>query len=156
MGDTTGELSLKNGTVRNRHYSTATADTLDCDKVQPLLYRQTDFGIDYASAPATKTKIVWVASGPGTVRGFHALLNVGGTASASSTFDLKKNGTTVLSGVVTFAYTDTDAVPKDGTISVPSFVAGDVFTMVLTMSDATGASGPLAFAWFELTTCPAS
>jgi len=156
MGDTTGELSLKAGSVRNRHISTAANDIIDCDKIQQLIHADTDFGIDFASAPATKTKFVWQAPAAGTVRGFHAVLNVGGTASASSTFDLKKNGTTVLSGVVTFAAADTDAVAKDGTISVPSFVAGDIFTMVLTMSDATGASGPYAWAWFELTTVPAS
>lgn len=60
---------------------------------------------------------------------------------ANVTFDLKKNGTTVLSGVVTINASSVAYVGQTGTISVPGLVAGDVLSVV-TVATAGGGTLP--------------
>lgn len=103
-----------------------------------------NFSQAIGATPATREEIVYTASGPGTVNGFHALLNDTGS-STSVGFDLKKNGTTVLSAPVTITNADTDREVVDGTLSGNSFIAGDVFSIAMTVSSATGATGAFAF-----------
>jgi hypothetical protein len=81
------------------------------------------------------------------VRAFNALLNVDGS-STSITFDLKKNGTAMLSSVITITNTTGDRVVTAGTLSVTTFAADDVLSISMTVSSSTGAQGP--FAWIEL------
>lgn len=50
---------------------------------------------------------------------------------ATVTIDIKKNGTTCLSGVITLDTGNTTRVPESGTITVPAGVAGDLYTLVI-------------------------
>lgn len=58
--------------------------------------------------------------------------------SATVTVDLKKNGTTVLSAVVTLNSANTARVAVDGTITVPGAVVGDFYELVITATAAGG------------------
>lgn len=114
----------------------------------------TNFGTAIGGTPVAREELVYVASGPGVVKGFHALcLDTG--SSASVTFDLKKNGTTVLSGVITITNATTDAQVQDATLSgIPALVANDRLTMALAVSSSTGMVGPYAFVTIQETSAP--
>jgi hypothetical protein len=103
--------------------------------------------------PTTREEIVYVASQAGTVRGFAALLNETGTSS-SITFDLKKNGVTMLSSVVTITNATADRAVTAGTLSVTSFAADDVLSISMAVSSSTGAQGPFAFIELEENQAP--
>lgn len=92
------------------------------------------------TAATTETKVIHVAYGAGTVIAFRAgsiAIAVGG---ATVTLDLKKNGTTVLSAVITLDTGNVARVAEAGTVSVTAYAAGDVFEVVAT---ATAGGGTL-------------
>jgi hypothetical protein len=90
----------------------------------------------------SETVPTFVARSAGTVLSFKVGAVVANIGAATVTFDLKKNGTTVLTGVVTLNNGDAAYTPKAGTLSgTPTFVAGDVFTVVTV---ATAGGGTLA------------
>ena len=94
--------------------------------------------------PVTREETVFVASSAGTIRGFHYTLTDSGT-STSIAWDLKKNGTTVLSSPGSSVHGDGDRVVEDGALSVTTFAADDHLSISMTVTSATGAVGP--FAW---------
>lgn len=143
----TGDLILAAGSVGNAHISNVAADVLDCDKLEHLRKPGTNFALAIGGTPAAREEIVFVASTTGVIRGFHALLNDTGT-STSVTFDLKKNGTTCLSSVITITHAATDKAVSDGTLSVTTFAADDIISIQLAVSSSTGAQGP--YAWVEI------
>ena len=101
------------------------------------------FGQPIGGTPTTVENIVHVANGAETVIGFHvACYNTG--SAASVTVDLKKNGTSILSGVVTVTNATPSRTKQNATIASPSLVDGDVLSMALTVSSSTGMQGPYA------------
>lgn len=146
-----GALTLDANAVLDQNISTSTV--IDADKMQHVYRAVCNFDATHAATPASRTQIIHVAGAAGTIRGFHCVCLDTGT-SASVTFDLKKNGTTVLSGVVTITNATTDAQVQDGTISVPTFAADDYFTVVLTVSSSTGMTGAFCYADFEENAAP--
>jgi hypothetical protein len=117
-------------------------------------FQQTEnFGLDSDATPVSTTRTVFMARAAGTIDYFYASMIDTGT-SASSTFDLQKNGTTVLSAVVTISNTDTDRAHEAGTISVGTVAAGDELTMDLVVSTSTGATGPIACVGITYTAQP--
>lgn len=150
---TVSNITFDPGIIGDQEFSNSSSRRLDADKVQHVYKGGTAFGFAIGATPTTREEIVYVASQPGTIRGFHALLNVDGS-STSITFDLKKNGTTVLTGVVTITDATGDRVIEDGTLSSASFAAGDVFSIAMTVTSSTGAQGPYAWAEFEESAAP--
>lgn len=81
---------------------------------------------------AAEVRVVHVVKGAtADIVSFHAGSVVAATSTGTCTVDLKKNGTTVLSGVITLDSTNTAYVVEAGTLSVTTAVAGDVFTVVI-------------------------
>ena len=144
---------LTPGSVGNIHISNQTVDIIGTDKVQPVFTAGTNFSQAIGTAPTTREEIVYVGKVGGTVRGISGLLNAVGS-STGITYDLKKNGTSILSATVSVANTDSNRQVKTGTLSSTSFSAGDVFSILLTMITNTGASGPYAWATFVENTAP--
>lgn len=143
------------GAIGNTQISNQTPDIINVDKLQPVFIGQTDFGFGIGDTPTTKEKIVYIGKVGGVIRGFHALLNAVGSAT-SIVFDLKKNGTSILSGTITITNTSTSMLKYDGTLASNTFVAGDVFSALMTESTNTGAQGPCAWAVFVENTAPTS
>lgn len=141
-----GTVKISSGVVKDQHIASSAA--IDADKMQHVFNITTDFGLEYNATPAAKVFVLYQAQATGTLRAFNAGLYDTGT-STSVTYDLKKNGTTVLSGVITVTNSEADRSQNDGTITVASFSAGDVFTVHLAVSSSTGATGPFASAVFE-------
>ncbi|TWU12855.1 hypothetical protein CA54_16810 [Symmachiella macrocystis] len=140
-----GDIRLPAESVVNE--TVAAATKIDADKLQHLYKAGTSFGLAIGATPAAVERIVFVASGAATIRGFHALLNDTGT-NTDVDFDLKVNGASVLSSVVTLTDADGDRSVSDGALSSAALVAGDVVSIELAVTTTTGAQGP--FAWVEI------
>ena len=93
------------------------------------------------SAAASDTgRVIHVVKGTtGTVVAFRAGSIVAATGNATVTIDLKKNGTTMLSAVITLDSGNTAYILEEGTLSVTAVVAGDVLTLVIVATVGTGA-----------------
>lgn len=130
----------------NRFLGTVTLpdETVDDDAVDPSagisasklehqyrhVYRQ-----DVGAINADKTTFAFEVYGTtGTILGIRAGNLVAATSSDTTTVDVKKDGTTVLSGVITLNAAAA-LVTQNGTVSVASLAAGNRITIVI---DATG------------------
>lgn len=154
MAKLTGTLILDSGSVRNEHVSNASADRITTDKQVHVHRAGTNFAVAIGGTPATREEIVYTASAAATVRLFRAMLNVDGS-STSITFDLKKNGVSILSSVITVTDSTGNRVIQDGTLSSTTLAADDVLSISMTVSSSTGASGPWAEVWVEESGTPA-
>jgi len=142
-----GNVTLPSGSVGNEQISSNSGDILDADKLQHLYKPYTNFDLAIGSTPAAREEIVFVASTAGTIRAFHCLLNDTGTTTDVN-FDLKVNGSSVLSAAVNVTNADADKAVKDGTISSAALAVDNVVSIQLAVTSSTGAQGP--FAWVEI------
>jgi hypothetical protein len=94
----------------------------------------------------TETRVIHEARGAGTVQEFRAGSIVACLTTATITVDLKKNGTTVLSAVITLNNGNTARVAVAGTVTSAAYVAGDVFEIVITATASGGTIGTGFFA----------
>ena len=141
-----GSLQLDAGSVEDQHISSSTK--IDADKAQHLYRAWTNFALAIGATPVAREEIVHVCEVAGTIRQFGALCNDTGT-SASVTFDLKKNGATVLSSVVTITNATADKAVVDGTLSSTTVAVGDILSIALAVSSSTGMQGPFAWCTIE-------
>lgn len=94
----------------------------------------------------TETRVIHVARSAGTIEGFRAGSIAACSGAATITFDLRKNGATVLSSVITLDNANTARVIEAGTLSgSPTVVAGDVLEVVITATAGGGTLGTGAF-----------
>lgn len=147
----TTKINLDPGEVLNEHVSESTF--IDADKMQHCYKAGTGFGFVIGGTPTTREELVFIATKAGTIRAFHGTFNDTGT-SMGITYDLKKNGTTMLSSVISFTHADADKVVKDGTLSVTTFVADDHISIAMTVTTSTGCTGPYAWADIEENDAP--
>ena len=115
-------------------------------KVVHLHKAGTHFDLAIGGTPAAREEIVYVcnATGGATLQRVSALLNDTGTTSDVD-FDLKVNGSSVLSAAVNVTNADSDRAVKDGTISTASLSEDDVVSISLAVTTSTGAQGPYAY-----------
>ena len=145
MRITGGTLTLDSGTIYNDAIASSAA--VDADKMQHCYKPGTNFNTTLTGTPATREEIVFCASQIGTVRAFNALVYTPGS-SASITIDLKKNGTTMCSSVITLTNSSTAKAVYAGTLSTTAFAADDILSLSMTVSSSTGMQG--VYAWIEL------
>lgn len=119
----------------------STGANISASKLQQHKKVSSDFGLDADDTPVAKTKVVYVAQQAATLTTFRAMCVDTGT-SADVTFELKKNGTTVLTAGVNITNSLTDNTMYAGTITDSAVSAGDVLTVELTVSSSTGMLGP--------------
>lgn len=102
----------------------------------------------------TETKAIgYVYGATGTLIAFHVGSIVPNLTTATVTVDLRKNGTTMLTGVVTLNNANTARVSVAGTLASTALVAGDLLEVVVTATAAGGtlATGVYAFATVDET-----
>lgn len=145
-----GGLTIPTAAVDDEACSSASGKEIRLTAQRHLHIKGTNFGSVIAGTPATAEVMIHRAATSGTLRNFRALLTLDGS-STSVAYDLKKNGTTVLSGAVTLTHSSGDGVAVSGTISSATYSAGDRFTISQTVSSSTGAQGPWAEAEFDET-----
>ncbi len=101
----------------------------------------------YAQASATTTTAatipIFTARFAGTLIDFVAGVVGVLTGNATTTVDLKKNGTTVLSSTIVLDNANTARVVEAATLNpaAVAYVAGDVFELVMTVNAGSGALG---------------
>lgn len=120
---------------------------IDYDKVDHLVEVACNFGFQSTDTPTAKTFPIAVVGGTGTIRYVKAWLHDTGTTTDID-IDLHKGsaggaGSTVLSAAINLTNADTDATPKDGTISSAALADNDYLEAVLTVTTSTGAQGPV-------------
>lgn len=98
------------------------------------------YGQPHGIAAVTERRVIHVARSAGTVQAAEAGHVVAGVTGATLTVDLKKNGTTVLSAVISLVVDAAAYTRVTGSISSAAYVAGDVFELVIT---ATAGGGTL-------------
>lgn len=106
---------------------------------------------NHGSAVAAVRQTVYVARAAGTVTEFRAALSVACVGAATVTFDLLKNGTTVLSAAGQLDSGDAAYDVVEPTISSAAYVADDVFEINVTAAAGGGTIGQglLALALFD-------
>lgn len=138
----TGTMSLPDGTVTDARVSAA-AD-ISASKLEhqhEIVVPCAKVGVDAASESHV-AHVVYGATG--TILAFKAGAVTVAGASTSVTVDLKKNGTTVLSAVITLNDTQSNYQLVAGTVTTPSLAAGDVLTVHFTLSGANEPQGVFA------------
>jgi hypothetical protein len=119
-------------------------------KLQQQRFIQTSFDLDRADTPVATHKTVCIASNSGTLKTFTCSLADTGTTTDVS-FDLKVNGSSVLTAAVNITNSETDDQGYGGTITSTSISAGDVISIDLAVTTSTGALGPFAQVVFNET-----
>lgn len=139
-------LVVPDGVLKPALWSDATGDELPASKQQVMRVGWTNFNLAIGGTPAAREELVYVAGAAGVINKFAALLNDTGT-STDVDFVLKKNGATLMSADLTITHALADRTVVAGTLSSVAYAAGDVFSIELVATSATGAQGP--FAWAE-------
>jgi hypothetical protein len=92
----------------------------------------------HGTAATAERRVVHVAHAAGTVSAFRVGPVVAATGNSTATADLYKNGASVLSAGVALDNTNAAYAEEAGAVSSASYVAGDVFEVVVTVSAGTG------------------
>jgi len=148
MSSVNGSISLNAGVVTNQHFSGAAADVLLATKMQHIYDAGSQFNLPIGGTPVNYEEVIFVANTSGTILNFQAMLVAVGSTS-NMTFDLLKNGTTVLTTVATITNANTNRQVVAAVLNSTSFVTGDVFSAKLVMTTNTGAQGPRAWGRFQ-------
>ena len=90
------------------------------------------------TAATSETRAVHVCRGAGTILSFEAGSIAKAVGDSTVTVDLKKNGTTVLSAVITLDNANTNRVAEAGTVTVTALADGDVLEVVTVATAGTG------------------
>lgn len=134
---TAGALTPSGGTVKNSSVSSAAGDEIVATKLEHqhvLVYGK-------AGTAASETFGLYTAYGDGSIVSVKAASVAIAVGSATVTVDLKKNGTTVLSSVITLDSGNTARVAEAGTLSVTTYGDGDFFELVI-VATASGGTIP--------------
>lgn len=135
------EMTLPSNVVANANVVAAA----DIDAVK--LEHQYEKVLNQNGTAVADTRAIHLVYGAtGSVVAFKAGSVVACTGNATITVDLKKNGTTMLSAVITLDNANTAYVAEAGTLAGTVLVAGDVLTVVVAVNAGTGALGTGLFA----------
>jgi hypothetical protein len=147
----TNQPTFPDGGVTNAKVASNAA--IDADKLEHLHVRT--FAQPNTAATAETRVVHEVVGATGTIRTFSAGSIAKAVGDSTVTVDLKVNGTTVLSGVITLDNANTNYVSEPGTISDDDLAAGDVLTVVTTATAGTGTLPTGVFAHVTLSEDPA-
>ena len=119
-------------------------------KLQQQRFLSTSFNLDRGDTPVATHSTVCIASNSGTLKTFTCSLADTGTTT-NVNYDLKVNGSSVLTAVVNITNSETDDQGYGGTITSSAISAGDVISIDLAVTTSTGALGPFAQVVFNET-----
>ena len=133
-------MSIPSGAIGNAQV--AAGANIDAAKLKHA--HRANYAQESATNATAEARVVHVVVGAtAVVQAFKAGCVVVAIGSATATVDIKKNGTSILSGgtPITLNSSNTIRVPVSGTVTTTAAVAGDVFEVVIT---ATSGGGTLA------------
>lgn len=91
-----------------------------------------------AGSAVDETRVLHNANGAGTIVGVRVSCATIPVGDATTTIDVKLNGTTILTGVVTLNSSSVLYTQQSGTLATTSYTAGQVFTSVIDAIIGTG------------------
>ncbi len=136
-------LTIPAETVSNDNFTTDTSKRLATTK-QVHQHNRTHSQANTTATSETRV-LAEVRGATGTLKGFTAGSIVPCTTGATITVDLRKNGTTVLTAVITLNGSSVAYVSQTGTFASTSLVQGDVLTAVITATVGSGTLGTGTF-----------
>lgn len=92
----------------------------------------------HGTAATAERRVIHCAHGAGVVTAVRAGVVVAAVGDSTVSVDVRKNGTTILSGAIVIDNANAAYAEEDGTITVPALAAGDVLEAVVTVSAGTG------------------
>lgn len=131
-----GSASLPASSVTNA--AVAAAAGIDASKLE---HRHRPLYTQPNTTATSVTQVIYVAKAAGTVNSFRAGSIAACAGAATITVDLKKNGSTILSAVITLDSSNSNYVPEAGTVNTAAYVADDVFTIVTVATAGGGTIG---------------
>jgi hypothetical protein len=136
---------LPAGSVTNREVSNTAGVEIEASKLWHLDAETCNFDLESTATPTTQTKTLFQAHKAGKLTDdVSASLYDSGTSTAV-TFDVKKNGSTIMSAAISVVHGTGDRVPVAGTWTsdaARTYAAGDVISCTVTATSTTGAQGP--------------
>lgn len=96
---------------------------------------------DFGTASAAERRVAYIAQASGAVDAVSAALAQAIVGDSTTTVDLKKNGTSILSAPISLTSSDAAYASAAGSISSSAYVAGDVFEISVTVAANTGTLG---------------
>ncbi len=129
--------------------SASSTSPLGTTKVRHIHRAGTNFATAVGGTPASREEIIYRARTAATVKNVEAVLEESGT-STSITVDLKvynaanPAGVSILSAAISLVHGTGDWTAVAGAIASAALVAGDILTLVATVTSATGANGLFA------------
>lgn len=129
-----GAMSIPNNAIGDEQVSILSP--ISADKLEHR--NVVNFSQVHGSAATAERRVVYCAHGAGTLDFAQAGVTVAAVGDSTVSVDVKKNGTTVLSGAIVLDNSNVAFTPEDGTISSAAYVAEDVFEVVVTVSAGTG------------------
>jgi hypothetical protein len=140
-------LVMPNNSITNSSQFLAGLN-LDADKTEQRVYPS---HAQPNTAATSETRAIYVARRSGTLNEVIAGSIAKAVGDSTVTVDVKKNGTTVLTGVITLDSGNTNRVVESGAIAgAATFVVGDWFEVVITAVAGTGTLPTGVFAQLEL------
>ena len=139
------DFRFPSGCITNREVSNSDGNQITQDKLYHLTKYTERFGLAIGATPTTQEVILFQADKAGELGpDISAALNDSGT-STSVSFDVKKNGVSVLSAAISVVHGTGDRVQVAGSFasSPVSYAVGDVISCAVTASSTTGAQGPM-------------
>lgn len=140
------ELRLPSGCVGDREVSNTDGNQINESKLCHLTKYTERFGLAIGATPTTQEVILFQADKAGQLGdNISAALNDAGS-STNVTFDIKKNGSTVLTGEISVTHSDADRAQKAGAFIAAAnqaYAVGDVLSCSVTATSTTGAEGPM-------------
>jgi len=122
-------------------FSSAPAIKVPATALQPVYLAENGFGLNITDAPVSKEVFLHSANGNETIQSCYFGIVTPGSA-ASATYDLLKNGVSILSAPITMTNATAARTKQPATVANPSLVNNDVLTVKIVMSTNTGAAGP--------------
>lgn len=92
----------------------------------------------HGTAAIAERRVIHVARAAGNVIAFETGPVVAAIGDSTATVDLRKNGTTILTGTITIDSADAAFTKLPGVIATAPYVLGDVFEVVITIAAGTG------------------
>lgn len=90
------------------------------------------------TAATAETRVLHVAYGDGDIIAVQAGSIAKAVGDSTVTIDIKKNGTTILTGTIQLDSSNANYTPESPSLATLTYVAGDVFTAHITISAGTG------------------
>lgn len=128
-------LTIPAGTIRNADVSASAAIA-----ATKLVHRHTAVWAQPNTAATAETRAIHLAQLAGTINSVKAGSIAKAVGDSTVTVDVRKNGTTILTGVITLDNANTNRVAEAGTISggTTAVATGDLIEVVLTATVGTG------------------